>query len=140
MTQAITRKVSRNGGKFRADFRNKTDGLLLLADISSNCIPTTFFDPPVSRRIGQTLLWEQGQLRGKSRCQLTQICSNTIIQFLREINRILSPSGHCFLWVNKLHLCQGAHLGFSGTDLKIVDLIIWFSRNTHPDQRLLVSS
>ena len=125
MTQVITRKVLRDGSKFKTDFKNKTDGLLLLADINSNCIPAAFFDPQYRGVLDKLHYGNEGQSRGKSRSQLTQMHDNTIIQFLREINRVLSPSGHCFLWVDKFHLCQGTTLWFSGTDLKIVDLITW---------------
>ena len=31
----------------------------------------------------------------------------TIAEFVRDVDRVLAPSGHLFLWVDKFHLCEG---------------------------------
>jgi site-specific DNA-methyltransferase (adenine-specific) len=49
----------------------------------------------------------------------------TIISFVREINRVLKPSGHLFLWTDKFHLCEGITAWLKKTDLAIVDMIVW---------------
>ena len=43
---------------------------------------------------------------------------DTIKCFIKEIDRVLSPSGHLFLWVDKFHLCQGVLGWFENLDLK----------------------
>jgi site-specific DNA-methyltransferase (adenine-specific) len=49
----------------------------------------------------------------------------TIRAFIQEINRVLMPHGHLFLWVDKYHLCQGIWPWLAGTNLNVVDLIVW---------------
>lgn len=48
-----------------------------------------------------------------------------IIKFIEEFNRIIQPSGHLFLWVDKFHLCQGVLEWFENTDFNLVDMIVW---------------
>lgn len=48
-----------------------------------------------------------------------------IIRFIRELSRVLKPSGHLFLWVDKFHLCQGVLPWLENTDLNLVDMIVW---------------
>lgn len=48
-----------------------------------------------------------------------------IIEFLKEIERVLVPSGHLFLWVDKFHLCAGIKEWFVDLDFEIVDMITW---------------
>jgi site-specific DNA-methyltransferase (adenine-specific) len=43
---------------------------------------------------------------------------------LREIARVLRPSGYCMLWSDTFNLCEGYHLRVAGF-LKCVDLIAW---------------
>ena len=49
----------------------------------------------------------------------------TIIEFIKEIDRVLKPSGHLFLWVDKFHLCQGVLNWFEETEFNLVDMIVW---------------
>lgn len=67
----------------------------------------------------------EGKQRGKERCSLTQMEEATIVQFVKEIDRVLKPSGHLFLWVDKFHFCSGFDLWLSNTSLNIVDMIVW---------------
>ena len=48
-----------------------------------------------------------------------------IINFISELNRVISKSGHLFLWVDKFHLCQGVLEWFENTELNLVDMIVW---------------
>lgn len=64
----------------------------------------------------------EGKQRGKARCELTQMDKDTIMKFIKQINRVLIPSGHLFLWVDKFHLCTGVLDWFKNTDLELVDL------------------
>ena len=67
----------------------------------------------------------EGESRGKARCDLIQMGEDTIIKFIIEINRTLKDSGHLFLWVDKFHLCQGILEWLVDTKLNIVDMIVW---------------
>lgn len=49
----------------------------------------------------------------------------TIMKFIKEIDRVLKESGHLFLWVDKYHLCQGVLTWFTGTKLNLVDMVVW---------------
>ena len=48
-----------------------------------------------------------------------------IKRFLREIDRVLMPTGHLLLWTDKFHLCTGLGPWLDKTNLDIVDLIVW---------------
>ncbi|MER2520017.1 MAG: DNA methyltransferase, partial [Bdellovibrionales bacterium] len=66
----------------------------------------------------------EGQ-RQKARAALTQMPDDIICAFIKEIDRILVPSGHLMLWVDKYHLVEGVQPWLRGLNLKIVDLVTW---------------
>ncbi len=112
-------------GRFSTNKKNKANGLDLLADIKNNVISTAFFDPQYRGVLDKLKYGNEGQARGKARCELTQMDEDTIISFIKEICRVLKPSGHLFLWVDKFHLCQGVLSWSKDTDLNLVDMIVW---------------
>jgi len=109
-----------------ADKRNKMDGLDLLKMFSDKSIPAVFFDPQYRGVMDKMEYGNEGS-RQKERSELTQMPEATILDFIKEINRTLKPSGHLCLWVDKFHVLEGS--GISGwlanTDLEIVDMITW---------------
>ena len=105
--------------------KNKANGLDLLADINDSTIATVFFDPQYRGVLDKLKYGTEGQTRGKARCSLTQMDEDTIINFVKEINRVLKDSGHLFLWVDKFHLCQGVLPWFTDTNLNLVDMVVW---------------
>lgn len=109
----------------RANFRNKIDGLELLNAIPDSSIKTAFFDPQYRGVLDYLNYGNEGKQRGQARCNLPQMSELTIIQFIREIDRVLLPSGHLFLWVDKFHLLEGVKHWLEHTSLKIVDCITW---------------
>ena len=111
--------------KYAINKRNKANGIDLLADINSGTVATAFFDPQYRGILDKLSYGNEGESRGKARCELTQMDDNTIKQFIREINRVLKNSGYLFLWVDKFHLCAGLHKWFEDTSLNIVDLVVW---------------
>ncbi|MGK3945930.1 hypothetical protein ABK046_47235, partial [Streptomyces caeruleatus] len=51
---------------------------------------------------------------------------DVIINFIKEIDSVLLPSGHLFLWIDKFILCEGTIKEWIvGSELEIVDLITW---------------
>ncbi len=102
----------------------KMDGLKLLCQLDSNTFPLVFFDPQYRGILDKQGYGNEGD-RQKARAGLPQMTDKTIGKFIKEINRVLHPSGHFFLWVDKFILCNGISEWLSGTNLEIVDLITW---------------
>ena len=87
------------------DTRNKCDGLLLLKKLPSNAIPLAFFDPQYRGVLDKLGYGNEGQ-RQRGRATLTQMSLETIREFLQELARVIIPSGHVMLWVDKYHFCR----------------------------------
>ena len=117
--------ILKDNATVKPNHRNKIDGLDLLSQIEDATISTAFFDPQYRGILDKMNYGNEGESRGKDRCSLTQMPEDTIVAFIREINRVLSPSGHLFLWVDKFHLCQGVLPWFDDTDFELVDMITW---------------
>ena len=111
--------------KILLNYKNKIDGLVLLKGIDTESVKVAFFDPQYRGVLDKLSYGNEGVGRGKARCSLQQMDLGTIIKFINEINRVLLPSGHLFLWVDKFHLCQGVLEWFMHTDLNLVDMITW---------------
>ena len=104
--------------------KHKVDGLTLLKEIETQSIKAAFFDPQYRGVLDKMHYGNEG-VRQAGRVALPQMDEQTIKQFILEINRTLSPSGHLFLWVDKFHLCEGVQHWLENTDLNMVDLIVW---------------
>ncbi|MGL5591131.1 MAG: DNA-methyltransferase [Mycoplasmoidaceae bacterium] len=102
----------------------RKDGLKLLDQIKDDCIPVVFFDPQYRGILDKMNYGNEGARQIK-RSQLHQMSEETIIDFLVEINRVLIPKGHLFLWIDKFHLCEGIGSWLKKVDLAIVDMIVW---------------
>ncbi len=118
-------EILKDGSLFATDKKNKADGLKLLADINDEVITTAFFDPQYRGVLDKLSYGNEGASRGKARSELTQMDEETIKKFITEINRVVKPSGHLFLWVDKYHLCTGVLDWFTDTDFNLVDMITW---------------
>ena len=105
--------------------RLKMDGLEFLAALPADAIPVAFLDPQYRGVLEKLSYGNEGKDRGKRRSALEQMTEAVIGGFVRGIDRVLIPSGHLFLWVDKFHLCQGVRPWFDGTALDIVDLVTW---------------
>lgn len=108
----------------RINEKNVMNGIQLLAGIHNNVITAAFFDPQYRGIMDKMKYGNEGQ-RQKERAELQQMSEETIKLFIDQINRILTPSGHLFLWVDKFHLCEGTAHWTKDTSLSIVDLITW---------------
>ena len=105
--------------------RLKMDGLDFLSMLPADTIPVAFFDPQYRGVLEKLSYGNEGKDRSKRRCALAQMSEAVISRFVRGIDRVLIPSGHLFLWVDKFHLCQGVRPWLDGTSLDIVDLVTW---------------
>ena len=101
------------------------DGLVFLSLLPEATIPVAFLDPQYRGVLEKLKYGNEGELRGKRRASLIQMSEETIVDFIRGIDRALLPSGHLFLWIDKFHLCQDFHGWFDGTGLEVVDLVTW---------------
>lgn len=114
--------------------KNCMDGLDLLDNLIQNetTVSTCFVDFQYRGVLDKLDYGNEGE-RQKGRFKLEQMSETTIIQFLQRITKILKPSGHLFLWVDKFHLCEGSHLEwfkYVNTNLQkpvmnCVDMITW---------------
>ena len=105
--------------------RLRMDGLEFLAMLPAQAIPAAFLDPQYRGVLEKLAYGNEGKKRGKRRSALQQMTEAVIGRFIRGIDRVLIPSGHLFLWVDKFHLCQGVRGWVDGTDLDIVDMLTW---------------
>lgn len=109
---------------FCTDRPNIADGLKFLKSLSDGFAPLCIFDPQYRGVLDKQRYGNEGS-RQRLRSQLPQMTDKQIGQFVNEISRILIGSGHLLLWVDKYHLCTGIHHWLVGTELNIVDLIVW---------------
>lgn len=105
--------------------RNKMDGLTLLKNVYDAKLKACFFDPQYRGVLDQLNYGNEGMSRCQERSALSQMTEEQIVEFIREIDRVLVPTGHLFLWIDKYHLCNGVNNWLIGTNLNIVDLITW---------------
>ena len=108
----------------KTNTRNKVDGITLMKTIDDGAVAAAFFDPQYRRLLDKMKYGNEGARQTK-RCALPQMSDAVIIDFFRELNRIVKPSGYVFLWVDKFTLCTGIDEWIKGTSLSIVDLITW---------------
>ena len=109
----------------RMNSRQKMDGLKMMRMLPDGCIVASFFDPQYRGVLDKLAYGNEGESRGKARSSLSQMSSETIHQFISEIDRVLADSGHLFLWMDKFHLCTGFLDWFNGTKLEVVDMVTW---------------
>lgn len=100
------------------------DGLLLLQKLYDTSIPLVIFDPQYRGLFDQLKYGNEGK-KLKGRFQLPQMPDTVIASFLKEIDRILTPSGHVMMWVDKFMLINSIQSLVAGTSLKVVDFITW---------------
>jgi len=104
--------------------RIKAEGSGFLAKLPAARFPLVVFDPQYRGVLDHQGYGNEGE-RQRARAKLAQMNDAEIGGFFYEIDRILMPSGHLLLWTDKFHLCTGLHPWLEGTELAIVDLIVW---------------
>lgn len=109
---------------FSFNTKLKMDGLTLLKSLGDDSVSIVFFDPQYRGILDKMNYGNEGE-RQIERSKLIQMNERKIISFVREINRVLKPSGHLFLWTDKFHLCEGIADWLKKTDLAIVDMVVW---------------
>ena len=105
--------------------RLRMDGLDLLSRLPEAFAPVAFLDPQYRGVLDKLAYGNEGVTRGRRRSALMQMSEATITDFIRGLDRVLMPSGHLFLWLDKFHLCQGFSGWLHDTALEVVDLLTW---------------
>jgi len=105
--------------------RLRMDGLEFLSLLPAAGIPVAFLDPQYRGVLDKLAYGNEGKNRGRRRSALMQMDEGKIAKFVQYIDRALIPCGHLFLWMDKFHLCQGFKPWLEGTQLDVVDLIVW---------------
>ncbi|HSA79602.1 MAG TPA: DNA methyltransferase [Geminicoccaceae bacterium] len=109
---------------FALNERNQADGLDLLGALQPASFSLCIFDPQYRGVLEKQKYGNEGS-RQKERSILPQMQEAQIISFIEAIAKILMPSGHLLLWMDKFHLCTGIAHWLTGTELNSVDLIVW---------------
>ena len=109
------------------DTRTKMDGAEFLAQLSEagGLFPCAFFDPQYRGVLDKMAYGNEGERRGRKRAALLQMSNETIFDWILQIDHVLAPSGHMFLWMDKFQMCRGADTWQVGTALETVDLVVW---------------
>lgn len=107
------------------DTAQKMDGLKLLEAIPEASIPLVFFDPQYRSILEKQKYGNEGEGRQKDRSELPQMSNVIIKKFLKEIERVLIPSGHLMLWVDKFIVVNGVQLFLEGSGMQLVDMVTW---------------
>jgi site-specific DNA-methyltransferase (adenine-specific) len=106
------------------DTQNRRDGLLLLRELRPDSFPLCFFDPQYRGILDHQRYGNEGE-RQRARSEMRQMSEVEIKKFIHSIDRVLMPTGHLLFWTDKFHLCTGIGSWLEGTNLDIVDLIVW---------------
>lgn len=109
----------------QTNVKYRGNGIDLLNKMQDNTVKTAFLDPQYRGVLDKLNYGNEGKQRGKARSDLPQMDEDTIISFISELNRVITKSGHLFLWIDKFHLCTGINKWLANTDFNIVDMIVW---------------
>lgn len=102
------------------------DGLTLLAQLEDRSAAAVFFDPQYRQGLDKLRFGNEGS-RQKKRAELPQMTDRDIAAFFRQMQRVLQPSGHLFLWIDKFALVSGYWQRWLPeiTPLSEVGLFVW---------------
>lgn len=108
------------------DVRQTMSGHALLRALPSRTASAAFLDPQYRAILDKMGYGNEGKNREKARAALPAMSERTIAHYVEEIERVLKPSGHLFLWVDKFIVAEARHLSFFRySSLARVDLICW---------------
>lgn len=109
----------------------KIDSLHLLQQIEDNCVSACFLDPQYRGGL-ETINYGNEGMRQVERSKLPQMSSDYIHKLIGEIERVLKPSGHLFLWADAFSIASGEssfmcsnRLDGKKCSLNIVDIMFW---------------
>ena len=116
---------SRVPESLQVNTRLKLEGRAFLSELLESSANAAFFDPQFRGVYDKMRYGNEDTSRNAARVKLPQMTEEVIVEFVAEIARVLMPSGHLFLWMDKFHLCSDFQNWFAGTSLAAVDMITW---------------
>lgn len=127
MTNVHTREKRKYRLPLVRNVRQQMDGLAMLQRLPSGCASVVTFDPQYRTILDEMGYGNEGENRERKRAALKPMSEATIALFVKEIERVLKPSGHLFLWVDKFIAAEGHHVAFfsKAPNLKRVDFFCW---------------
>lgn len=107
--------------------RNRMGGIGLLRSLGRRSAAAVFLDPQYRAVLDALDYGNEGESRERKRAALPQMTDDLISCFIEETQRVLQPSGHLFLWIDKFALGTGRHLRHLARAplLQVVDVIHW---------------
>jgi len=105
--------------------RIRMEGREFLEKFPDGCANVAFFDPQFRGVYDKMKYGNEDTSRNAVRVKLPQMTEEVIVEFVAEIARVLVPSGHLFLWMDKFHLCSDFQNWFDRTPLSAVDMVTW---------------
>ena len=112
--------------KVAANVQNVMDGRVLLSGLDDDTIKACFFDP------------QYPTPNANEESGLPPMGKKVIATFMKDIDRVLVPSGYLFLWMEKEQVLGGIGQWLNGTLLHAVDLITWNSGEEDKQSEYLV--
>jgi site-specific DNA-methyltransferase (adenine-specific) len=107
--------------------RQQMSGLTLLRHVSDRSAAMVVLDPQYRAVLDKLRYGNEGQQRERRRAALPSMTEHGIVRFIAEAQRVLRPSGHLLLWVDKFMIAEGRHLGLfmHAEDMVRVEMIHW---------------
>ena len=103
----------------------RMEGRELLRKLLDDTVSAVFFDPQFRGVYDKLRYGNEDTSRNNVRVALPQMSEDVIVEFVKEIARVLIPSGHLFLWMDKFHLCSDFRNWTDSTNLSVVDMLTW---------------
>lgn len=106
--------------------RNRMDGRDLLAWVADSAAALVVLDPQ-HRAVLDKMEYGNAHVRNPTRHALPQMSDALIRRFVEEAERVLRPSGHLLLWIDKFLLAGGRWQRWmpDPTPMREVDCFIW---------------
>ena len=116
--------------------RQVMDGVAMLRTVKKGEAALAIFDPQYRQVLDKLKFGNEGA-RQQERAKLPQMTDHMIQKFLIEVERVLEPSGHLLLWIDKFSLSTGHWRKWlpDATALSQVDMITWNKGRSGMGQR-----
>ncbi|KLL03506.1 MAG: modification methylase [Mycoplasmataceae bacterium RV_VA103A] len=107
-----------NGKEYLKNVKQEGEALEFLQSLPDKSVALAFFDPQYEK-VGDVSRVKDWPLHYQSENQITEI--------IKQIERVLKPSGFCLLWISKeiLKLDRVQSWLLRTTRLKMVDFLVW---------------
>jgi site-specific DNA-methyltransferase (adenine-specific) len=122
----MTNLIPKRSVRVPRNQRNRMNGVTFLLSLRDEEAALAIFDPQYRGVLDQLALGNEGS-RQKERAKLPQMTDDDVAFFVEQVARVLRPSGHLMLWLDKFSIGSGHHLRYfhRTPGLQIVDLIHW---------------